>query len=160
MDQNKEVITRFYQAFQERDWKTMQSCYHPEARFRDPVFPDLNSEEVKAMWHMLCLNAKEFSLQFSEVSSEGDKGKCRWDAWYVFSKTGRKVHNIIHADFRFKDRLIIEHTDSFSFWRWSRMALGLSGVLVGWAPFLQHKVQAAARKSLMKFRQDLTLNPK
>jgi ketosteroid isomerase-like protein len=158
MDQNKEVINRFYQAFQERDWKTMQSCYHPEARFRDPVFPDLNSQQVKAMWHMLCENAKNFSLQFSEVSSEGDKGKCRWDAWYTFSRTGRSVHNIIHADFRFKDGLIIEHTDSFNFWRWSRMALGLSGVLLGWTPFLQNKVQETALKSLVKFMQDLKKN--
>lgn len=160
MDQNKETIIRFYQAFQERDWKTMQSCYHPQAQFKDPVFPDLNSQEVKAMWHMLCENAKDFSLQFSEVSTEGDKGKCRWDAWYTFSKTGRKVHNIIHADFQFKDGQIIEHSDSFNFWRWSRMALGLSGVLLGWAPFLQNKIQATAQKSLNKFMQAhyVTLN--
>jgi len=158
MDQNKEVITQFYQAFQKRDWKTMQTFYHPLARFSDPVFPDLNSEEVKAMWHMLCENAKEFSLQFSEVSAEGGQGKCRWDAWYNFSKTGRSVHNIIHADFRFKDGLIIEHHDSFNFWRWSQMALGVSGTLLGWTPFLQHKVQSAAMKSLIKFKQDLAVN--
>lgn len=158
MDQNKEVITRFYQAFQKRDWKIMQSCYHPQARFKDPVFPDLNCQEVKAMWHMLCENAKDFSLQFSEVSSAGEKGKCRWDAWYIFSKTGRKVHNIIHADFRFKDGLILEHTDSFNFWRWGRMALGISGVLLGWAPFLQNKVQATALKSLNKFMEAHYIN--
>jgi hypothetical protein len=122
------------------------------------VFTDLNSEEIKAMWHMLCENAKDFSLQFSEISTEGDTGKCRWDAWYSFSRTGRKVHNIIHADFRFIDGLIIEHADSFNFWRWSRMALGLSGVLLGWSPFMQNKVQATALKSLTKFMQDHNIN--
>ena len=158
MDQNKEVITRFYKAFQKLDWITMQSCYHPLARFSDPVFQDLNGEDVKAMWQMLCGNAKNFSLQFSDIISEGDKGKCRWDAWYTFSKTGRQVHNVIHANFRFKDGLIIEHNDNFNFWRWSRMALGLSGVFLGWTPFLQNKVKKTARKSLLKFKQDLSIN--
>jgi ketosteroid isomerase-like protein len=158
MDQNKEIITRFYKAFQNRDWKTMQSCYHAQARFSDPAFPDLNSPEVKSMWHMLCENAKDFSLTFSEIKSVGDNVNCRWEAWYTFSKTGRKVHNIIHADFHFKDGLIIKHTDSFNFWRWSHMALGLSGTLLGWSPFLQNKVQATAMKSLNKFMREHTIN--
>ena len=158
MDQNHEVITKFYQAFQQRDWKTMQTFYHPEAHFSDPAFPNLNCEEVKAMWHMLCEKAQDFSLQFSEVMVNGNRGTCRWDAWYTFSRSGRKVHNIIHAHFNFKDGLIINHSDVFDFWRWSRMALGLPGVFLGWTPFLQGKVQSTARKSLLKFMQEHTQN--
>jgi SnoaL-like domain len=154
MDQNREVITKFYQAFQQREWKTMQDCYHPEARFSDPVFPDLNSVEVKAMWHMLCENAQNFSLQFSEVNTKGNKGSCRWDAWYTFSRSGRNVHNIIYAHFDFKDGLILHHTDAFNFWRWSRMALGPSGLFLGWSPFLRGKVQATARKGLLRFMSE------
>jgi ketosteroid isomerase-like protein len=156
MDHNREVITKFYQAFQQRDWKTMQTFYHPDARFSDPAFPNLNSQEVKAMWHMLCENAQDFSLQFSEVIINVNRGSCRWDAWYTFSRSGRKVHNIIHAHFDFKDGLIINHLDTFDFWRWSRMALGLPGVFLGWTPFLQGKVQSTARKNLLKFMRERT----
>ena len=151
MNQNQELINRFYTAFQQRDWKTMQQCYHPEAHFSDPAFPGLNYLEVKAMWHMLCENAKDFSLQFSDVTSNHDKGSCNWQAWYTFSVTGRKVHNIIKADFRFKDGLIMQHTDTFNFWRWSRMAMGVTGSLLGWTPFFRSKVQSTARKSLARF---------
>jgi hypothetical protein len=103
------------------------------------------------MWHMLCENAQNFSLKYSEVDSNGNQGKCRWDAWYTFSRSGRSVHNIIQANFDFKDGLIIKHTDVFNFWRWSSMALGFPGILLGWTPFLQGKVQTTARKSLLKF---------
>lgn len=151
MNQNQEIITKFYKAFQQRDWETMQSCYHPDARFSDAAFPNLNSNEVKAMWHMLCQNAQNFSLQYSEVKTNGNQVNCRWDARYTFSRSGRNVHNIIHAYFDFEDGLIIKHTDAFNFWRWSRMALGFSGLLLGWTPFLKGKVQATARKSLLKF---------
>ncbi len=52
--QEKELIIKFYTAFQQRDYKTMQDCYHEEAVFLDPVFEDLNATEVKYMWEMLC----------------------------------------------------------------------------------------------------------
>jgi len=151
MKEPQDTITQFYSAFQRLDWISMQQCYHPDARFSDPVFPNLNSKEAKAMWHMLCENAKNFSLEFSEVVLIEDKITCRWDAWYTFSATGRNVHNIIRAEFKFKDGLIIEHIDQFNFWRWSKMALGWSGWMIGWTPFFQKKVQATARKSLNKF---------
>jgi hypothetical protein len=151
MNQNQEVIIQFYSAFQKRDWRTMQFCYHAEAHFSDSVFPDLNSMETKAMWHMLCENAQDFSLQFTGIEADDTHGRCDWQAWYTFSRTGRKVHNIIQADFEFKDGLIIRHTDSFNFWRWSRMALGITGILMGWTPIIQNKVQTTARKSLFKF---------
>jgi len=151
MNQNHEVITRFYRAFQQRDWKSMQACYHPDANFSDPVFPVLNDQEVKAMWHMLCENAQNFSLQFSEVATNQNQGTCRWDARYTFSRSGRHVHNIIQAHFDFKDGLIIRHTDRFNFWRWSSMSLGFTGILLGWSPFLKRKIQTTARKSLMNF---------
>lgn len=154
MNQNHELINTFYQAFQQRDWKTMQGCYHSEAHFSDPVFPDLNSVEVKSMWHMLCENAQNFALQYSKVTTNGDIGTSRWEARYTFSRTGRTVHNIIQAQFIFKDGLIYKHIDEFDFWKWSRMAMGWTGGLLGWTTYLKRKVQATAHKSLVKFMRE------
>ncbi|MBX2898184.1 MAG: nuclear transport factor 2 family protein [Cyclobacteriaceae bacterium] len=146
-----ELITRFYTAFQKQDWQTMNACYHPEATFYDPAFRNLNSKEVRAMWHMLCLNAKDFSLSFTDVTANETSGRCRWEATYMFSKTNRKVVNKIDAAFEFKDGLFLKHRDSFDLWSWSRQALGLSGILLGWSGFVQNKVNANARKSLARF---------
>jgi len=146
-----ELITKFYSAFQQRDWKTMHSCYHPEVTFYDPAFRDLNSKEARAMWHMLCLNAKDFELNFNSIEVAGDKGSCHWEANYSFSKTGRMVNNKIKAAFTFKDGLIFDHRDEFDLWRWSGMALGTMGTLLGWSPFTQNKINDNALKSLKKF---------
>ena len=43
------------------------------------------------------------------------------------------------------------HRDRFSFWRWSRQALGLPGVLLGWSPSLKRKVRSTAAGNLKKF---------
>jgi hypothetical protein len=146
-------VTQFYSAFQRLDWVSMQSCYHPEATFHDPVFHTLTGAEAKAMWRMLCQNAKNFSLTFSDVTTNGPEYTCRWEARYLFSVTQRPVHNVIHARIRLKDNLIWQHVDEFDFWRWSRMALGLPGVLLGWTPYLRGKVHRMARKNLEKFIQ-------
>ena len=145
------TIHKLYTSFQVRDWKTMQSCYHEEAAFSDPVFQDLNGREVRAMWHMLVAAARDLKVIVGEVEASEGEGGCRWQAWYTFSKTGRPVHNIIRASFLFKDGKIIRHRDDFDFWRWSGMALGLPGTLLGWTPLLRNKVRKTARKALVQF---------
>ena len=152
-EQNAALIQRFYEAFARRDAAAMATCYHADARFSDPAFPDLRGTDIAAMWTMLCERAQDFSLSFSAVSAEGDRGQAHWEARYLFSKTGRQVHNVIDASFRFMDGLIIEHADRFDFWRWSRMALGTPGLLLGWSGFLRGKVQAEAAKGLAIFKR-------
>ncbi|MEI2757691.1 MAG: nuclear transport factor 2 family protein [Chitinophagaceae bacterium] len=67
-------------------------------------------EEVRAMWKMLCQNAKDFSLSFSNIQHLDDEyATCQWTASYTFSKTGRRVVNNIKAYMRFADGKIIEH---------------------------------------------------
>jgi len=148
------IIHKLYTSFQIKDWKTMQSCYHEDATFYDPVFQDLNSKEVKAMWHMLAAAAQDLKLIFGNVNATDREGSCQWQAWYPFSRTGKPVHNIIEARFEFRDGRIFRHTDTFDLWRWSRMAFGATGVLMGWTPIFQNKIRAAARKGLIRFMDE------
>jgi SnoaL-like polyketide cyclase. len=154
MADHNAIITKFYTAFQNKDWQTMQQCYHTNATFSDSVFQNLTAKETKAMWHMLAVAAQNFSLTFENVTSDGDRGACHWEARYLFSKTGRPVHNKIDAQFVFKDGLIVQHQDNFDLWKWCQMALGGIGMVLGWSPFLQNKVRTTARKGLKKFISD------
>jgi ketosteroid isomerase-like protein len=149
---NEDTIRRFYSAFQKRDAATMAACYAPDVRFSDPVFTDLRGGDAGAMWKMLCERGKDLKIEFSGVSADGAIGRAHWEAWYTFSTTGRKVHNVIDAEFEFRDGLIVTHTDRFDLYRWSRQALGVAGVLLGWSPLLQNKVRAMAAKGLADYR--------
>jgi hypothetical protein len=148
---SKELINHFYHSFQQKNWQAMQSCYHDRATFTDPVFQQLSVREVRAMWHMLASAGQDLRIDFTDVASDEKKGSCHWEAWYSFSRTGRKVHNIIDASFEFEGEKIIRHADSFDLWHWSGMALGLSGKLLGWSPFVRNKIRATAKKSLLTF---------
>lgn len=148
MTEPRERIANFYAAFARRDAEGMIVHYHPQVRFSDAVFVDLDARETAGMWRMLCERAQDFSLEASNIQASGERGSAHWEARYLFSATGRRVHNIIDAEFRFADGLIIEHRDSFDFHRWSRQALGLPGLLLGWTPLLRNKVRAQARKGL------------
>lgn len=150
----EELIAKFYTAFQNKDWKTMQSCYHDDILFSDPVFQNLKGNEAKAMWHMLVSAGKDLKLEFSNIKANDQIGSCHWEAYYTFSRTGRKVHNIIDATLEFKDGKIIRHTDVFDLWRWSGMALGLSGTLLGWSPIVRNKVRGIAQANLKKFMKE------
>jgi hypothetical protein len=131
----------------------MQQVYHDEAVFYDPVFEDLNATEVKDMWEMLCKNATNFSLQYSDIESDDEYGTCNWVAVYTFSQTGNKVVNKVKAYFKFHEDKIVEHTDDFDLWKWSRQALGLPGWLIGWSAYLQNKIRSKAQDNLARFMQ-------
>jgi hypothetical protein len=154
MHPNAVLIQQFYTAFQAKNYRVMQDAYHPEAVFSDPVFQNLSSKEVKAMWQMLITSAKDMEITCSDISADENTGRCVWQAWYTFTTTGRKVHNIIHASFEFKAGKIFRHHDHFDFWRWSRMALGTSGLLLGWSPLVRNKVKNTAGRRLKKFIGD------
>jgi ketosteroid isomerase-like protein len=151
MHPNAQLITDFYEGFSKQNPAPMVKVYAPDAEFSDPAFPNLRGEEIGDMWTMLCGRAKEFSLTFRDVQADDTKGSAHWEASYLF-QGGRKVHNVIDAAFTFRDGKVIKHVDTFDFWRWSRMALGVPGVLLGWSGFLQKKVQAQAGKGLADFR--------
>lgn len=147
---NAETIDRFYRAFQARDGDAMAACYAPDAHFTDPVFPDLRGEEPGAMWKMLCARATDLRIEHRAVSADETRGAAHWEAWYTFA-TGRKVHNVIEASFRFEDGKIVRHVDDFDFGRWSRQAIGIPAVLLGWTGLLQRKVRRTADGQLRAF---------
>lgn len=144
---NRALIERFYRAFQQRDGEAMAACYHANAHFRDPVF-ELQGARVGAMWKMLTSRGADLRVEYANISADAAGGSADWQAWYKFSATGRPVHNIISARFRFAEGLIIEHVDTFDFWRWSRQALGPVGMLLGWSPMVHGKVRSQAARAL------------
>ncbi len=153
MNQHTDIVIKFYTAFQQRDYKAMQAIYHPEVEFSDEVFPLLKGNEAKAMWHMLVEGGKDSGLKitFKNVCVGNGCVECDWEANYRLSLTGRNVYNKIHARFWFKDGQIIRHIDQFDFYRWARMAFGIKGAILGWAPFFRSKVREIVGRRLNYF---------
>ncbi len=154
MSNHEVIINKFYSSFQKLDHAGMNSCYSDDIVFFNPVFGLLKGNEVRSMWEMLCTNAKDFSLSFGNIQHlDEEYSTCDWVATYTFSKTGRKVVNKIKANMRFADGKIIEHSDGFSLHKWSKQALGFSGLLLGWNSFFQRKIKNQARRNLLRFME-------
>ena len=102
------------------------------------------------MWRMLTGRAEDLEVKLAEHEAGDEHGSAHWLADYTFS-TGRKVHNDIHAEFRFERGLIAEHRDSFSFYTWARQALGPAGLALGWTPMVRARVKREARAGLDEF---------
>jgi len=155
---NRELIERFYDAFGRCDGAAMSACYAPKTKFRDPAFGDLKGPEVGAMWRMLTGRATDLEIELREHDADDRHGSAHWIARYTFS-TGRHVVNDIQATFGFEGGLIAAHIDEFSFRRWARQALGLSGNLVALLPPLRAKAHAKARSQLDEFMRDEASSP-
>lgn len=148
-----QVARAFYDAFKQKDFRTMQGLYADSATFSDPAFVGLNAQQVRAMWEMLISRGKDLQLTYQILEEKGSQVKTEWIATYTFSQTGRKVVNKIVADMTIENGLIVKHIDSFSFHKWASQALGTVGLLLGWTGFLRKKVQTKARQGLDIFMQ-------
>ncbi len=131
----------------------MAAAYHRDIHFSDEVFANLRGPNAGAMWRMLCDHAEDLKIEFSDIDADNRSGRAHWEAWYTFTTTGRKVHNVIEARFEFRDGRIVRHRDTFDFWRWSRQAIGPVGVLLGWTSFLKKRVRREAARNLDRFTQ-------
>lgn len=150
------VIEKFYKAFSNLDAETMVSCYHDDIVFEDPAFGILKGERAKNMWRMLCESQKnkDFQVNFSNIEANENAGTAHWEAFYTFSKTGRKVHNRIHAKFDFKDGKIIKHTDTFNLHSWAKQALGLKGFVLGKTIYFKNKLKAQTNRLLDNYEKN------
>jgi limonene-1,2-epoxide hydrolase len=157
MHLNQQTLETFYTAFAQLDAEAMARCYADDARFDDEVFSLRGHREVAGMWRMLCAVTQAkgrdvWRLSYEGLEADAQRGRAHWEAHYRFSATGRMVHNIIDGEFEFNAAgKIVAHRDHFDFWRWSRQALGVPGVLLGWSPMLRSKVRAQAAANLQKF---------
>lgn len=147
--ENMEIIRQFYAAFNDGNPTKMIEFYHPEVQFEDPAFGVLHGQMAKNMWKMMV--APGVKVVCTNIQADDKKGSADWEATYVFSQTGRNVINRIHAEFEFKDGKIFKHKDTFNMWKWSKQALGLPGLLLGWSPIIKNKVNKTANEKLKKF---------
>jgi hypothetical protein len=155
---NVTLIRGFYRAFNNHNSAGMLACYDRGVRFSDPVFPDLDARHARGMWTMLCANARELRVTATNVIADGARGQAHWEAWYLFGKDRRPVHNIVEATFEFSNGLIVRHTDSFDFWRWARQALGPVGWVGGWTSALQRRVRGEAATNLEHYLEQHPVN--
>ena len=147
----EQVLIEFYTYFKNRDYAGMATLYHPQVEFSDPVFPSLKGKEVSAMWHMLVSRGKETQISFGNIKTNEVSGYCQWQAIYSYGAKKRRVHNFVSSKFTFQDGKILKQSDSFDLWKWLRMALGITGALLGWSSLLKGKVRKLADRSLREF---------
>ncbi|MCG2419573.1 nuclear transport factor 2 family protein [Aequorivita sp. F47161] len=149
------IIEKFYSAFADLDAARMTECYHDAIVFEDPAFGVLQGEAAKNMWRMLCKSqkGKDFRVIASNIEYTPQGGKAHWEAFYTFSSTGRKIHNVINATFKIEDGKIINHKDSFNLYNWAKQALGLKGFFLGWTPFFKKQLNKQTLYLLSEFQK-------
>jgi hypothetical protein len=75
-----------------------------------------------------------------------------WDAHYRSRPPAARSLNRIDAEFEFDAQgLIVKHRDRFDFWAWSRQALGVPGLVLGWTPPFRKQVKRKAAANLQRF---------
>lgn len=145
-EETRAALTRFYDAFSKRDGETMAAMYAPEATFEDAVFA-LRGADIGKMWIGLSNRSKDLTVAYTIAQAAENRGTVEWTARYTFGGK-HPVVNVIVAEIRFQDGLIVEHRDTFDFARWAAQALGLPGALFGRFAWFRRAVSKKAAAGL------------
>ncbi|WP_324721296.1 nuclear transport factor 2 family protein [Salinimicrobium sp. HB62] len=146
---NEKIIEDFYQAFQNGNPKAMNDCYHKDIVFYDPVFGHLKGDRVRAMWYMLLEKGMgELKISFGEIQANDYNGSARWTATYYYGPSKRRVVNEVVGTFYIQNGKILQHTDHFDLWSWSRQALGFRGLFLGWTKSMKLRIQQESSRLL------------
>jgi hypothetical protein len=120
-----QTLEQLFQALQARDLVALSACYAEGAQFDDPL------------------------------RTAGNQGSARWEPRYCFAPTGRSIHHLVYSQFTFgPDGLIVAQRDSFDFWRWSRAAHGMLGLMLGWTPLMWDQARAQVEVCLSEYLAD------
>jgi hypothetical protein len=101
------------------------------------------------MWHML-LSKKGAAptINYTVLHETDSQGTVQWIASYHYGVKKRPVVNKVTATFVLLNGKILQHTDHFDLWNWSKQALGISGYLLGWSDFFKSKIQKKTNQML------------
>ena len=94
---------------------------------------------------------KDFQVSFKEVEFNDDNGSAKWEAKYVYSKSGRPVHNKITASFEIVNGKTTKHSDAFNLKSWAKQALGFKGALLGGTRFFKKAMNQQTAEILKKW---------
>ena len=150
--QNIALVKSFYKAFSEKNPKEMITYYHENMVYENPIITRLEGRMAGNYWGMLIEREGEhLKVSASNIRADGDKVIADSKASYLWGDARRQVNNVGYAVFQFKDGKIIHQKDHYDFWKWSRMALGFPGYILGWSSFLNGKVRDTAFKMLKEY---------
>ncbi|MGO4913112.1 nuclear transport factor 2 family protein [Leeuwenhoekiella sp. W20_SRS_FM14] len=156
MHPNEEVLETFYSAFKAHDPEKMTACYGKNITFTDPAFGNIKGDRARAMWFMLIeRGGSNLEISYSDIQANDYNGSAKWTATYLFGPKKRKVVNHVVGTFYFQNGKILQHTDHFNLWRWSRQAIGFKGLILGWSNVMKLKIQQQSSKSLSGYLQNM-----
>lgn len=148
------ALERFFDALRRCDKAALRDCCSPGLRFDDPLI-SITGRDDRLDWCTLLWTPCDgdgqriWHLELDDVHTRGPLGTARWNLRYRYTPTGRLIELAVTSQFTFDpDGSITAQRDSFDFWRWSRQAHGLLGLLLGWTPLLWDQARDQARVSL------------
>jgi ketosteroid isomerase-like protein len=142
----------YFEAFSRRDFTVMANLYQPHQQnvFNDPIFKNLDSNQVKAMWKLLLADQRDLQLQYKIISDDGLNISIEWIAQYTYPATGQRVVNHATSRMQVRDGAIVRQNDDYSLCHWTLMALPpIIAQAACIAPDLT--LRPLARKSLIDF---------
>jgi len=153
MDFNHQLIADFFTAMHQHDFSKMQNIYANDIAFFDPMFQYFNEGQVMMMWRFRIENAASFSVDFSNITDEGDGYFTVDVVLHYVNPKNKPIHLKMKSYLRIINNKIAEHSDAYSIHGLCKQERGISGNWIGWNRMYQNRLKLEAKKAVLAYAQ-------
>ncbi|MFA5899664.1 MAG: nuclear transport factor 2 family protein [Hyphomicrobium sp.] len=139
------VTEGLFLALRRRDATGVAACYDQDAVFSSPIIGDVRGADVEALWRAIFAATCDSTLSFTIVDLGLTSARVEGIAKYSLLASGRSVTSRFNSALHIRDLRVMQHDDNFDAWAWASMALGPTGLLLGWSKAWRRRMVANTR---------------
>lgn len=134
MDPRLQQLAAFYRDFGPGSYRQVETLYHADARFTDPVHSLQGAGAIARYFADMGENLLACQFEFTHALMAGDQAFVRWIMRLRHPKlvAGRQIELAGMSRLRYQGLLIIEHEDCYDLGAMVYEQLPLLGLLVRW----------------------------
>ncbi len=102
MEQNPQPILQlasFFDTFSESSLEKLNTVYHPDVQFNDPINAAKGIEQLHRVYKDLFTQLRDIEIKVRDQAGNSDLGFLRWTMDYRFRRHDRTIEGATHARF-------------------------------------------------------------
>jgi len=150
---DQELISKFFDSFNERNFSKMRQFCAAELSYFDPMYNLLWGNDVFLMWKSCYESCKHFSIIKESIKDQEDG---YYSVGLKLEFGSKKIYfQKMTAHIKVVNHQIAEYSSAFSVHELLKQKYGIAGILFGWNRLMQNREKNNAKKSLIQFRDSL-----
>jgi hypothetical protein len=136
---DKACLKNYVKALIKKESHALADCYSEEANFFDPIFDNLDKENLVKYWELRFTTYKDLKILVLASELYEHSASIKW--FISYKQKNKKIRYSMVSILEIRNGKIIKQFDHFHFWKMAMQAYGFMGFFLGWTKLMNARVK-------------------